>query len=142
MTINITRWSPDTCQCVIEYDWDSTLTEDQRVHTLKTISKCPIHAALSNTTAYTTVLDENPRKNMSHQFVLDNGPTLLYDIVNGTRQLKPNISLQFTFSGIAPNRVLTIAFNDSNGNVLNTQQKNAIQTLLNNRFGVGKVVIA
>ena len=142
MVINTTRWSPDTCSCVIEYEWDSTTDETNRVHTLKTISKCPQHTALSNNTAYSTVLDENPRKNQAHQFVLDNGPSLLYDVVNGTKQLKPNLSLQYTFSGVAPNRVLTIAFNDSNGNVLTTQQKNAIQPLLNTRFGVGKVVIA
>jgi len=142
MVTNTTRWSPDTCSCVIEYTWDSTVSEDQRVHTLNTISKCPQHQALSDNIAYSTILDENPRKNIAHQLILDNGPNILYDIINGTRQLKPNLAFQFTFSGVAPNRVLTIAYNNTSGNVLTTQQKNTIQTFLNNRFGVGKVVIA
>jgi len=139
MTTKTTRWSPDTCSCVIEYTWDDTLTEDQRVHTLKTISKCSNHSALNDDTAYSSVLEENPRKNIAHQLVMDNGPTSLSDLINGTRQLKPTISLQYTFSGIAPNRLLTITYN---GAGLTSQQKSAIQPILNNRFGIGKVVIA
>jgi len=142
MTTQTTRWSPDTCACVIDYTWDNEVPEDQRIHTLKTISKCSVHNALDDATAYSTVLDENPRKNIAGQLTLENGPNILYDVVNGTRQLKPNLTFQFTFSGVAPNRLLTIAFNNSSGNILTTQQKNAIQTFLNTRFGVGKVVIA
>jgi hypothetical protein len=139
MTIQTTRWSPDTCPCVIEYSWDDTLSEANRIHTLSTISKCPTHQALSDNTAYSTVLDENPRKNIAHQLVLDNGPATLSDLINGTRQLKAGIVLGFSWSGTVPNRVLTISYT---GITLTTNQKNSIQTFLNNRFGSGKVLIA
>lgn len=32
MAIQTTRWSPDTCNCVILYQWDDALPDDQRVH--------------------------------------------------------------------------------------------------------------
>ena len=138
MTIKTTRWSPDTCNCVIEYTWDSESTEANRTHTLSTISKCSIHQAQSDSTAYTTVLDENPRKNITLGLCMDNGPAALFDTnTDGSKQLKNGISYNFSFSGTAPNRVLTISFT---GITLTNQQKNTIQTVLNNRFGVGKVI--
>jgi hypothetical protein len=33
MDDKITTWSPDTCGCIISYSWDSTLSEDERIHT-------------------------------------------------------------------------------------------------------------
>lgn len=143
MTIKTTRYSPDTCSCVLEYDWDDTLTESERVHTFKTISKCPAHSALADKPAYDSVIEENPRKNNSLQTCLDNGPAGLYDIspTDGTHQLKNGITFNFSWSGNAPNRVLTISFTTSGGGALTTQQKNSVQTFLNNRFGSGKVLI-
>jgi hypothetical protein len=139
VTIKTTRWSPDTCSCSVEYTWDDTLTEANRTHTLSdVINKCPAHSALTNSSVYTTVLDENPKKNITLQLSLDNGPSTLYDTVNGTRQLKSTISYSYSFSGTAPNRVLTISFT---GITLTTQQKTTIQTALNTRFGSGKVLI-
>ena len=140
MTIKTTRYSPDTCQCVLEYTWDDTLSETNRTHTLSNyVNKCSAHASLSNTDGWNAVFEENPRKNIARQLSLDNGPTSLYDTVDGTRQLKSTITYNFSWSGVAPNRVLTISFT---GVSLTTQQKNTIQTALNNRFGIGKVVIA
>ena len=141
MVINITRWSPDTCDCVIEYSWDSTQPESSRTHTLSNyINKCAAHAALADdNTRWNTVFEENPRKNQALQNILDNSPTTaLYDIVNGNRQLKAALGFNFSFTGTAPNRVLTISFL---GISLTTNQKNTIQTFLNTRFGVGKVLI-
>jgi hypothetical protein len=139
MVTNTTRYSPDTCDCVIEYSWDSTLSEDQRVHTLSTISKCSFHSGLSDNTAYNTVFEENPRKNIAYQLILDNGPVGLSDLVDGTRQIKPGIFINTVWSGTAPNRVLTVTVT---GFSLTQNQKNSIQTFLNNRFGAGKVLIA
>jgi hypothetical protein len=141
MTIRTTRWSPiDTCGCVVEYTWDDTLTEANRTHTLSNvINKCPAHTALTNSSVYTTILDENPKKNNALQLALDNSPTTaLYDTINGTRQLKPTITYSYSFSGTAPNRVLTISFT---GITLTTQQKTTIQTALNTRFGSGRVLM-
>ena len=140
MTINTTRWSPDTCACVIEYTWDDSVPDSSRVHTLgNIINKCSDHSSLSNANVYTALTEENPRKNITKQHILDNSPTTaLYDIVNGNRQLKPNIFFNYSFSGTAPNRVLTISFT---GITLTTNQKNTIQSALNTRFGSGKVLI-
>ena len=142
MVINTTRWSPDTCTCVIDYTWDSTQSESTRVHNLGTIvNKCPAHSSLSDSTVYSTVLEENPRKNQALQNILDNSPTTaLFDtLANGNRVLKPALGFNFTFSGTAPNRVLTVSFI---GITLTTNQKNTLQSALNTRFGSGKVLIA
>src|SRR4030095_8644469 len=141
MVINTTRWSPDTCECVLEYDWDSTVTEDNRVHTLSNyVSVCPAHQGLADHQArWNTILEENPRKNNAHQYVLDNSPTTaLYDVIDGSRHLKKNITFNFTWSGTAPNRVLTISYT---GISLTSNQKNTIQTFLDSRFS-GKVLIS
>jgi hypothetical protein len=63
--IQTTRWSPDTCGCVIEYSWDSDVAPEARVHTFKkTVEVCPAHAAHKDlNTHYSTVLEENRRKN-------------------------------------------------------------------------------
>jgi hypothetical protein len=140
MTIKTTRFSPDTCQCVLEYQWDDTLSETNRTHTLSNyVSKCPAHSGLSDTNGWNAVFDENPRKNIARQLCLDNGPTGLFDLIDGARQLKQNITFNFSWSGVAPDRVLTISFTGIN---LTTNQKNTIQTALNTRFGVGRVIIA
>lgn len=63
--IRTTRWSPDTCDCLIEYTWDDTVPESSRVHTpARSIHLCPEHAALSTPPLHYAVLaEENPRKN-------------------------------------------------------------------------------
>ena len=141
MVLNTTRWSPDTCECSVEYDWDSETTEANRVHTLKRfVNVCAAHASLPNDTArWNTLFNENPRKSRSLESVLANAPNSMYDIVDGVRQLKPNLRFDFFWTGVAPNRVLNISFP---GISLTTNQRNTIQNVLNNRFGVGQVILA
>lgn len=129
----MTRWRNDTCPCVIEYLDDDNLT-------LTNIIKCPAHSILDNSTAYSTVKEENiTRKNGALNHILTNtNLTALYDTINGTRILKENITLNISWTGTAPNRVLNISFT---GITLTTNQKNTIQSLLNTKFGSGKVVI-
>jgi len=140
MTTNTTRWRPDTCDCIIEYSWDDTLSEQNRVHTLSNyVNKCAAHSILStDQDRWNTVFDENPRKSRSLQSVLDNGPTSFYDIKDGVRQLKSGIKFDFFWTGTAPNRVLNISFT---GATLTTNQRNTIQGVLDTKFGVGKVVL-
>ena len=141
MTIKTTRYSPDTCGCVIEYSWDDTLSETNRVHTLSNyVTKCSAHSILAtDQDRWNAVFEENPRKNNALKGCLDNGPAALFDTIDGTRQLKGNITYNWSWSGTAPNRVLTISFT---GITLTTQQRNTLQTALNTLFGVGKVVIS
>jgi hypothetical protein len=139
MTINTTRWSPDTCTCIVEYSWDSELAPEQRTHNFTSIQKCPVHSSLTDSEAYAVVTEENPRKNISLQTALDNGPAALFDLQDNARVLKQNITYNFSWSGTAPDRVLTINFS---GITLTTPQKIAIQNLLNNKFGVDRVIVA
>ena len=140
MTIKTTRHSPDTCGCVIEYTWDNTVPESERIHTLLSIIKCSVHIAQTDSTAWNTVLEENPRKNNALEQILASSPTTaLYDTLNGTRQFKQGINVNFSWSGTAPNRVLTLTIT---GISLTTNQKNTLRTALDTRFGSGKVLIA
>jgi hypothetical protein len=140
MAIRTTRWGPDTCQCILEYTWNDSLPQDQITTTFSNIvSACPSHIGLPSAQAiYNAVNEENPRKNMSLQQMLDTGPNTLYDIVNGNRQFKNGISVNFVWTGTAPNRVLTLTVA---GITLTGAQRTTIQNALNTRFGVGKVVL-
>ena len=140
MTIRTTRYSPDTCACILEYEWDDTTTEANRTHTLTTfINRCPAHSSLSDNDRWNTIFEENPRKNIALERSLATGPSTLYDVnADGSRQLKSAISYNHTWSGVAPNRVLTISFT---GVSLTNTQKNNIRNALNTRFGVGKVTL-
>ena len=140
MAIHVNRYSPDTCGCVIDYQWDDEQTGEDRQHTLTSVvSRCPAHAALpTNGGVWDSILDENPRKNNAYQLVLDNGPTTLYDILNGFRQPKPGINITWSWSGTVPNRVLTL---NVVGLTLSNAQKSVIRTALNTRFGTGRVTL-
>jgi hypothetical protein len=59
----ITRWKPDTCECVIEYSWDTEVPQDLREHVLSTMQSCPLHAGMVAVDAYQVVLGENQLKN-------------------------------------------------------------------------------
>lgn len=62
-----TKWSPDTCDCVIEYEWDETLPAEERTHTQKSIEPCEHHAHMDD------VLVENRGKNQAMAVMEENG---------------------------------------------------------------------
>lgn len=69
-----TIWKPDTCKCVIEYEWDDTLPENERIHEIKTIKeKCEAHQLDSDEEVFTTVEEENRRKNKTIDMIYQNG---------------------------------------------------------------------
>lgn len=105
------------------------------------MNRCPEHSVLpDNNAAYTGVKEENTRKNIAYQGILDVGPAALYDLQqDGNRTLKNNITFNWTWSGTPPNRVMTLSYS---GITLTQQQKNTAQTWLNNKFGTGRVVLA
>ena len=139
MTIRTTLWSPDTCTCQVSYTWDDTISEATRTHSFASaVRKCSAHNAQTDANCYTTLMDENPRKNIALQVCLDNGPSTLYDLSGTTRTLKSTITYNYSWSGTAPNRLLTISFI---GISLTTTQKSTIQTAINTRLGSGKVTI-
>ena len=141
MTIQTTRWSPDTCDCIIEYQWDDTLTPDVRTHTLANyIRKCSFHGNQANDTIrWNTLNEENPRKNNAYQLIVDNAPLQFVDLAPDgiTKTLKKGLSLNFTVAGVVPNRVFTLIFS---GATLTQNQIDFVQGKLDTRFGAGKVI--
>lgn len=140
MAIQTTRWSPDTCGCIIEYSWDDSVPQNSRTHSLANyVRRCSVHAVQADDgTRYNTINEENPRKNIAHQLIVDNAPAAFVDVdANGNKSLKPEYSISFTATGTPPNRVFTLTFS---GATLTQAQINNVQTRLDNRFGTGKVI--
>lgn len=65
MTIQKTTWSPDTCKCTLEYEWDDAVPQELRTHTIANVVKaCPIHDHHTDKIAhYDDVMAENQSKN-------------------------------------------------------------------------------
>ena len=73
MTTN--RWKPDTCGCVIEYEFDADLPDDQRIISSKNIEKgCIAHPIEEKVAHYAKVLGENRGKNRAMKKLLDSLP--------------------------------------------------------------------
>ena len=60
-----TTWSPDTCNCIINYEWDDTIPENVRSHRVTGIvKKCSFHQNTVDLQAhFDAILEENSRKN-------------------------------------------------------------------------------
>ena len=120
----ITRWSPDTCGCVIEIDWD---TDTPNVQSHRLVSPCPCHQNCTGS----DVLIENQTKNKAMQIVAETNADLAQLTDGG--QVIPNLSkLSFCYDS---NRKLTIL---TKGAVVDYSQ---IQTELDKKLGTGSVSI-
>ncbi len=72
--IKTTRWKPDTCSCVIDYEWDDSISVDSREHTFKRfIKQCSIHQELD----WTKTLQHNQEKNQAIMSIKETMPELL-----------------------------------------------------------------
>lgn len=73
---HITTWHPDTCACVIQYEWDDTEPEATRVHTAVGSTTCNVHKQHRNRhdKAMAAVYSENSRKNMTLHKILETFP--------------------------------------------------------------------
>jgi hypothetical protein len=128
----VTRWSPDTCECVIEYNDDGTLSN--------VVKACDAHKGDNDEVVFQNVKEENPRKNNAVKEILDNAPSSMFDVdaESGTRVFKRGINVDFAWTGTVPNRKLALTVK---GLTLTSTQKNAVQNKLDNRFGAGKVTV-
>lgn len=91
MTLKTTRWKPDTCGCVIEYEWDSESPESVRVHSVSSVkNKCKWHLNDTNDIAcYEKVLNENKTKNELLMIILDKFPGIVDETIDSdTGELK------------------------------------------------------
>lgn len=71
MVIKVTTWSPDTCGCVLQYDWDTDEivdeTHDRTIIAVNIVNRCAIHqlVPLDINELFPIVHEENTRKNLS-----------------------------------------------------------------------------
>ncbi len=128
----VTRWQPDTCECIIEYNDDLSLS--------KVVHACDAHQGDTEDKIFQNVKEENPRKNHSLKEILDNAPPGLFEVdpESGSRVFKKGVNVDFSWSGVKPNRTLTLTVS---GITLTPTQINAVQSKLNNKFGSGKVTL-
>lgn len=64
MTQHTTRWRPDTCGCVIDYEWNDDVDENARQHTFaRVLSRCAAHTSGPAAQVWAVVTEENTRKN-------------------------------------------------------------------------------
>jgi len=114
----ITRWSPDTCGCVLEYEWDDALPNDQEPVLRKVVKRCSEHTE-DGEALYNRVLQENRLKNQSIGELMRANPEIEHREYtwwfDTGRNLK--INLPEKLSG----------------------KKNVLKGLLNSKFGAGKV---
>lgn len=136
--IVITKWSPDTCKCVLNYSWLRDSDENERVHVFHSVDKvCHDHEHLKGTVVgeshiqgipqdvnsdhlgtYQSVLEENQRKNILLQHALDAHPSkLAHQIVNKktgavTNVKQDDVEYTFFFTGTAPHRILNVTFSE------------------------------
>lgn len=140
MTLKITRWSPDTCECVLEYEWDTDDPQETRTHTpVNVVKACPAHSAQETVAQkFNKVNDENTRKNKVLKHALDNIDEIREEILDGgqptgTYTLKNGTEFNWSFDN---DRVLHVSITG-----LTAQRISQLQTLADNYLGVGKVVV-
>ena len=139
-----TRWSPDTCACVMEYEWDETLPVDARMHAIKNVvNVCSFHssAASDKSAHFSLVIDENSRKNKIYGQLLNVSnitEILTQDDGSQVVQLKKGITFNWSWSGTGSSRIVTISVTGVN---LSTAQKNSLQSWCDSNLGAGKAAI-
>lgn len=124
--LKTTRWSPDTCDCVLEYEWDDSLPENQRTHSFKgTVRLCEHHKSLAADKACSAAVSENTRKNIAF---------------GETQKIRPDLTIEdytWSFEGTGADRKLKVGFLGK----LAATEKAAVQAKLDEKFGVGKAEV-
>ncbi len=117
-----TRWRPDTCDCVIEYEWDDTQPAEEREHVHKKTIPCEIHKG-TELEVYETVKEENTRKNKLFSEALKLHPELEVKNANGEV-----ISHDLDWSFNEERKVIL------NSPKLTTAQNESLQTAVDNKL--------
>ena len=119
----ITRWAPDTCGCVVEFEWDNEVPVEQRTHKhYATLTQCAFHKNTPPKELYDVLMVENRRKN---------------DTVNRLKELHPDYDM---FQGWYFDDTRKLVVKDTKG-VLTSKQKKQVQKEITLLHGEGKVEI-
>lgn len=136
MTIRTTTWHPDTCDCIVEFEWDDAVAADQRVHTGKrNVRVCARHASVAGADQighFARLMDENPRKNKLLERLRSQFSELTETDGSGQVVLKRGV-VSWSFDD---SHVLHISVPS-----LTTQKKTLAQAWCDANLGVGKVVV-
>lgn len=133
-------WNPDTCSCIIEQQYDSSLPIDLVVFSVKSvIKKCEFHADLTTPKqVFDTLMEENPRKNKSISAILDNAPTewVETDTKTGDKRLKDGIVIDYDFISEQgkSKRTLELSVIGVDSNSLSKTKKEQLQSKLDTIF--------
>jgi hypothetical protein len=118
---HINTWSPDTCGCVLHYEWDDEATPEARIHTAvddftdvsgnkRVTQRCPEHAEIaSHHEVHEHVVKENQTKNFFLKHILEDH-TRFSDIKEESggsiHSLKKGIKFDYSFTGKGKERTL------------------------------------
>lgn len=131
MAIHRTRWSPDTCGCVVDYEWDDADPAEGRAFTLVgVVARCPAHGQLPPAGLWGQVRDENLRKNRVFGRVLEQ-PGLSKQ---GAADLADGIEYAWSFDD---KRVLHVEVKGAT-----PAQRQAVQRAADSDHGGGKVRVS
>jgi len=125
--LQVTRWSPDTCGCILEYEWDDTLEGSDRVHSFKKVVKlCPEHERLGfqGKDTFDKVMEENTSKNIAWGQIMEE--------LNLTRE---DLAQYIWF--FDEGRQLQVSVTQP----IAAAEKQAIQNRLDTRLGQGKTKV-
>lgn len=148
------RWKPDTCECSVNETHDPETNEwgaeetytNPRGEVFNTV-RCAAHSSILDANVLYGVLHKNPdgenkRKNQVERLLLghDSIKNLGLEQINadGAVVFKNGVDMNWSFTGTGASRVLRISVS---GVTLTTQQKNAIKSFADTKFGVGKTEI-
>ncbi|OGM58421.1 hypothetical protein A3A75_00595 [Candidatus Woesebacteria bacterium RIFCSPLOWO2_01_FULL_39_10] len=146
MTVRITKWAPDTCECIVEYSWDDSVSEKQRVHTfVRIVRKGPEHAHLSDKAAYEAMLDENLSRGRLLDAILTDpkfAPHVGDVSEAATGQTtkgslpghRPVVSYDSVFSGTGRRLRVSVP-------LMNLAEREVLQKLADSLLSAGKVVV-
>lgn len=89
MAIQRTQWHPDTCECILEYEWDDTESIEQRTHSLKNVVKaCEFHKSHPAPELYKRVHHENTSKNKAFGHIANELSTHVTSDEHGNKSFK------------------------------------------------------
>ena len=143
--IKKTQWSPDTCDCEIEYEWDTDVPAETRVHTAaRMIKVCPEHEGTYDpgddvkTKAgkiFTHMLENNHRKNKLLAKAAELYPEIMETVTEGDGSVTiKNIDFNWYWDD---QRVLHV----SSTKINSIPRRNAVQQWCDTNLGVGKVIV-
>jgi hypothetical protein len=146
--IRTTKWRPDTCGCEIEYSWDDSIPQDQRTHSISKVnSVCVLHPqhAGDPVNHFVALLDENSSKNIAMGILADNFPAIVKDVLDedgnavGKRFTKNAAPVASSNPPKQGSKIRTPVISVP---ALDQPSKDQYQALLDQRLGVGKVIVS